>query len=516
MNNLLSAPTGHPIIDNIQYIVVLAMLIGLLVVGLAALVHCRVLWLHRWLSLGWFSDLVLTKDPRQKTICLRFLVGAVNCIVGVAALNYGVSIGAIKPGHTSALTILACSVTLSFYAVIRSGTNLRLADPTMVSYQMATAIFFLAWGYLLGGVGRPIALMLLFIILMFGMFATNIRTLVRASILAAVLFGSVMAYVAVAEANQPWEQKLQLVYFCVLLTMLISASLLMSQLTRMRIKLSDRKKELTLALQRIQELATRDDLTGLYNRRHMLELLNTEKHRAIRSERGFCIALLDLDHFKNVNDTHGHGVGDETLMAAATAITSGLRETDIVARWGGEEFLILFTDTDCGTAEAVLQRIQLSFKTTLMSQGVPDLRLSFSAGLTSYESDELLTRTIDRADQALYQAKAAGRSRIVRIETRPPGSGPLKAPKADQQDTSTTDATARSSSFKYGHAFNVRRVREHIDRARRHAAVASLVNQQARIARQCRRVAADIHDALRGLPARCESWVLMHIGHGLG
>jgi diguanylate cyclase (GGDEF)-like protein len=429
VNPVATLSAGSAGINTVQYLMVLALLMGLLVAGLTALAHCKTRWLHDWLKLSWFGDIILSKDPRQKVICLRYMVAGVNCIAGIAALNYGVSQGLIARAPTNWLTATGLITVFGYYAIIRSGWNNKLSDPTMGSFHTGTAILFLAWGYQLGGPGRPVALLLLFIILMFSMFTTDVRSLVRSSMLAAVSFGAVMAHVATTETNVPSMPQLQLVYFCLLLIMLISVCLLMSQLTRLRGKSTRRKDELTDALSRIQELATRDELTGLFNRRHMLELLNTEKHRSIRTERRFCIGLIDVDHFKSVNDTHGHGVGDEVLSAVANAITGGLRETDVVARWGGEEFLIMFTDTDCQTANIVLTRIQKALATTIVSPSVSDLRVTFSAGLTPYEAEEMLTRTIDRADRALYLAKASGRNRVMSMDqalNTEPGSLPLE------------------------------------------------------------------------------------------
>jgi diguanylate cyclase (GGDEF)-like protein len=412
-------------INTAQYLVLVALLLALLVMVLAALVRCRTSWLHDWLKLGWFSDVLLSADPRQKTLCLRYMVGAINCIAGIAALNYGVACGVIKAADCQALTTAGIVCLLGFYGLQRSGLNLRLPDPNLMGPHMMTTVLFLAWGYVIGGPAKPVALLLLFVTLLFSMFASSPRLLIRTSVLAALAFGAAMYQTARNERDIPMAPQVQLVYFCVLLIMLISVCLMVTQLTRLRAKSTQRKLELTEALARIKELATRDELTGLFNRRHMLEMLNTERHRCKRSGRSFCIGLIDVDHFKSVNDAHGHGVGDEVLASIGHTIEAGLRETDMVARWGGEEFLVMFTDTDCSTAEGVLARIHHTLVHTMVSPSVPDLRVSFSAGVTRYQSEEMLTRTVDRADRGLYSAKAAGRQRIMRVEATDPRLGQL-------------------------------------------------------------------------------------------
>lgn len=426
-----------------QLLFVLAFMLILMVATLSVLVQRRARDLRDWPFIGPLSDWVLSDDPKQSVLLLRYLVGAANAIAGVAALNYGVAQGEVDPVGCGWLTASALIVSLTFYAVIRSGLNKRFQDPSLSWPQILIAEAYLAWGYVLGGPGGPVALLILFVFLMFSMFVSTSRVLIRASVTAVLLFGPAMLHVAhTMRASAPYTARIQLVYFFVMLFMLASVCLMVSQLNRIRGKSHRRKKELAEALVRIQNLATRDELTGLFNRRHMLEVLNTEKQRCIRTERRFCLAMIDVDHFKAVNDTHGHVVGDQVLAAVATVIAGGLRETDVVSRWGGEEFLIMFTDTDCPTAELVLTRIQMMLSATTVSQISPDLHVTFSAGLTHYEPEELLTRTIDRADRALYQAKAAGRNRVNRLE-----------PEAD------------SVALEHGHALDVGRVREHVHRS---------------------------------------------------
>ncbi|MBI2734591.1 MAG: GGDEF domain-containing protein [Aquabacterium sp.] len=444
-------------ISTTQFLVVLALMLILMVAGLAGLTQRRSRRLTSWHWLDRLSDLVLSKDPKQTVLLLRYLVGAANSMAGVAALNYGVTEGVIEAAGSGWLTITALLCTAAFYAVMRLGINQRFADPSMAAPQIICAVLFLAWGYTLGGPGSPIALLLLFVFLMFSIFTSTTRTLITACVVAAVAFAFSMTHVAMSTPQVPYMAKLQLVYFSVMLFMLISVCVLVSQFNRMRDKATRRKQELSEALARIQDLATRDELTGLFNRRHMLELLNNEKHRCIRSERRFCIALIDVDRFKAVNDTHGHGVGDEVLASVAGVITGGLRETDVVARWGGEEFLVMFTDTDCPTAELVLSRIQMMLSASMVSQAVPNLHVTFSAGLTHYEPEEMLTRTIDRADRGLYMAKAGGRNRVVRLE---PGQ-----PEVVPADTPAGKPTTMSSvALEHRHAFDVGGVGKHVHR----------------------------------------------------
>ncbi|MDI1260701.1 diguanylate cyclase [Aquabacterium sp.] len=403
----LHSPQAH-------YLIAWAVLITAVVVCVTAMIRCNTLWLHRWLSLGWLSDILFTQDPKQKTIGLRYMVGVVNCTTGLVALNYGASIGVIDLEGCRQLTWAAVLVMGTFYGLLRTRWNQKLANPSMSEAQMAAAIGFLGWGYLIGGPGAPVALMLLFIILMFGMFTATSRQLIRSSVLAGIVFATVFLMTAVRESASPTTVRMQMVYFGVLVIMLVSVCLLVNEMARLRARLTERKADLTAALAQIKELAIRDELTGLFNRRHMVSVLNAEGQRTDRSQGRFCLCLIDVDHFKAINDEWGHGTGDEVLRSLSNVIAAGLRETDVVARWGGEEFLVLFTETDCEDATVVIERIRLMLSNTVVSSALPELRVTFSAGLTTYQVDESIVATIERADQALYQAKATGRNRTER------------------------------------------------------------------------------------------------------
>ncbi|MES2090740.1 MAG: diguanylate cyclase, partial [Pseudomonadota bacterium] len=152
---------------------------------------------------------------------------------------------------------------------------------------------------------------------------------------------------------------------------------------------------------------------GLFNRRHMIETLSLQKKFCDRGGRVFCVGILDIDFFKRVNDTYGHGVGDEVLRNFAHAVQKELRECDVIARWGGEAFLLMLTECRVGQADAMLDRVRLVVNKAVVSAGHPELRAKFSAGLAEQRFDEDIDETIERADQALYRAKRGGRNQTV-------------------------------------------------------------------------------------------------------
>jgi diguanylate cyclase (GGDEF)-like protein len=164
---------------------------------------------------------------------------------------------------------------------------------------------------------------------------------------------------------------------------------------------------------RIQALATHDELTALPNRRHMNEVLQREEERHRRAGRTLCVAMVDIDWFKHVNDTYGHAVGDEVLRRFAHQAREAVRAADVLARWGGEEFLLLLPDTEISEAIQVLERVRLQSAALDLTSIHPYLHITFSAGLTASRPGEPILQTIERADREMYRAKTEGRNRIV-------------------------------------------------------------------------------------------------------
>ncbi|MGE5153315.1 MAG: diguanylate cyclase [Bdellovibrio bacteriovorus] len=166
--------------------------------------------------------------------------------------------------------------------------------------------------------------------------------------------------------------------------------------------------------------ARADPLTGLMNRRAMLEQLDYQVARFQRNDTPFVLILADLDHFKSVNDTFGHDAGDQTLIEISERLKSGLRAQDLVARWGGEEFLILLPDTDLEGGLVVAEDLREAIAAQVVGIGGETLRLTLSLGVAGYCARQSLNECIKAADTALYRAKVQGRNRVVAATSRGP------------------------------------------------------------------------------------------------
>ena len=167
-------------------------------------------------------------------------------------------------------------------------------------------------------------------------------------------------------------------------------------------------------LEALRKLATRDELTGLLNRRVFYQTLDDERDRSERFGRSFAVILLDIDHFKQVNDTHGHPIGDTVLAEVARRLQSRVRTVDRVMRYGGEEFAVLMFECDATMARELAQRLFADIRKTPIETEHNSLSVTISAGIAMYPAHgKTKEALVTAADDALYAAKSAGRDRAV-------------------------------------------------------------------------------------------------------
>jgi diguanylate cyclase len=177
-----------------------------------------------------------------------------------------------------------------------------------------------------------------------------------------------------------------------------------------------RIQQLETKLEQMSELVREDQLTGSLNRRGLEDVFERELARAERRHSPFCIAMLDLDDFKRINDTHGHSAGDEVLIHLVRVIKDTLRTMDVIARFGGEEFLLVLPDTSMEDAMQTVTRVQRELTKRIFMYNNERLLITFSAGVALRAGTEDQTSLIKRADDALYKAKRAGKNRVIAAE----------------------------------------------------------------------------------------------------
>ncbi len=311
---------------------------------------------------------------------------------------------------------LVLASQLVFLALLLSGVNQRFADPSLTLPQVLVA---LAWFTLfLAQVqqARGTLLILYVVILLFGISQLTPRLFARC---AALAFGSYACLVLVESYRQPLASQTLaevLLQLGVLLLVLVWLSLFAGYVQAMRQRMQQRSVALqahqdTLRgmMRQLESLVATDELTGLYNRRHFLRLAKREL-AGLRPGREHGLALIDLDHFKSINDRFGHASGDRVLQVFAEVARTCLRDGDVLARYGGEEFLLLLPGSDRQQFAACCERLRQAYEQTRLAE-LGEAQVSLSIGMTMLRMGDDLDAALQRADQALYRAKHAGRNR---------------------------------------------------------------------------------------------------------
>jgi diguanylate cyclase (GGDEF)-like protein len=358
------------------------------------------------------ADAVLTTDPLQRLRLSQAGLAMLLMAVSVAVMHYIVWTGGAHAGLVNWWTLFALGGLALFFIAIRSGATLKLEDPSLTLPQILFAVTAAASAYALAGPMRGAVFPLLSLTLMFGMFQLRPAVVAWTSAYAVALFGAVMAFMSWRRPDV-YRPGVELAHFLIVAATAPTVSILAGRLSRIRERARRQKLDLAKALARIQELATRDELTGLINRRHMLELLEQERQRCVRSGRTFCVALIDIDHFKRANDEGGHAAGDELLRVFARESLNVIRLADVLARWGGDEFVLMLADTTAPLARSGLERLRQRAAAVVVNANGTELRITMSAGLTEHIAGESVPQALERADRALYEAKAQGRDRVV-------------------------------------------------------------------------------------------------------
>lgn len=369
-------------------------------------------------TLVWI-DRFLPQDPKRR---LRTVQTALACMFALASLGfmaYGVLIDAVSLTAALGWSLLAGVGGLGFITIIRSGWSERFADPSLTVAQMVFAISCCALAYGITGALRGAIFTLLMVVMMFGMFSLKIRHVMVVCAYAVLAMGLSMALL-VARRPETTAPLVEAGHLLMLALMMPAVTVLAQRLHRMRGRLQQQKRELSEALDRIQYLATRDSLTGLMNRRHVTEMLEREVLRHRRFSTRLSVAIFDLDHFKQINDRHGHGCGDEVLRAFAEEAQRTIRGCDALARWGGEEFLLLMPETGLEDARVGAERVRAMLERQVILKHGERVPVTLSSGVAELGKAETLDALVERADQALYVAKSHGRNR-VEIATPPHG-----------------------------------------------------------------------------------------------
>jgi diguanylate cyclase (GGDEF)-like protein len=351
------------------------------------------------------------RDQRQRVVW----IGATAASYAVDALFLALFAvaGTISGKVPLVYAVAAAAICAGNYVVTLKGWNLKARDPNLTK-----PLIILGYAMQLGVVlaAPQIAFPFfanLFTVFAFGMIWLSVRDSLAVWTLG-VLGTAAVFYAVEGRIGVPASTRFELVLVWLYFSLILGRCLLLSvNSNEMRARLADSRRKLAASLEQVQQLASHDELTGTLNRRSLMAALERERSRAERSGAPFSIGLIDLDHFKRVNDTHGHGAGDEVLRALAATVHGTMRATDVFGRYGGEEFLMILVGATPALALEAMERIRAAVATKNWSSIAPDLSVTLSAGIASHCKGETIEQLLHRADLALYQAKDAGRNTVI-------------------------------------------------------------------------------------------------------
>lgn len=358
----------------------------------------------------------VTDQAIQRLLLKRFALAAGTYVLALVLVWMAFFAGYYKGSFfgvwCASVLVLFSQAALSL--VFFGGFNRRFKDPSLTEFQVLVG---LGWQtFLLSHMHSARGTFMVFyvLVLLFGLFHLPPKVFARCAIFALLGFAGVNLWDAAQglldDAGLAAIQTCAL--FIVLFWLCLYARFVQNSRHRMhqrRITLQAHQETLRGMMFQLEELASTDELTNLYNRRHFLRIASRELE-IMEGNYSAGLALIDLDHFKRVNDLYGHAAGDRVLQVFASTAGETLRADDILARYGGEEFVLLIPR--CTRAQLIdcCERIRLEFAQVSLPE-LPGLELSLSVGMTLIERDDHMDRALQRADQALYGAKRQGRNR---------------------------------------------------------------------------------------------------------
>ncbi|MDQ3287186.1 MAG: GGDEF domain-containing protein [Pseudomonadota bacterium] len=371
--------------------------------------------------------LIPRHDPALATRVERQLMAFMSYAMFFVPLAYAVEHGWIRFGYHGLAWLVAAAMVINFgfLVAIRGRFTRSRADPSVMMSQVAVAGSMALVIAYHADEGTVIALALFFTAFFFGVFSFSLRQYLSLAAAATIAYALMLLLKYGAAERGGEAYRLELLNFMLLVMVLLWMSLLGSYIASLRNVLARQKAALANALGQLQELASRDELTGLHNRRHLMEMLQRQHDRAVRHGEPFSLCILDLDHFKRINDTHGHNVGDEALREFGERVRMQLRRMDMIGRaearaafdrtfgrYGGEEFLLLLPYSDLRGARACVERLRGAIAAQPFATSAGEMTVTFSAGVASHRLGNTIDDLLKRADAALYRAKGAGRDRV--------------------------------------------------------------------------------------------------------
>jgi diguanylate cyclase (GGDEF)-like protein len=335
-------------------------------------------------------------DVEQRLRFRRYLIAAATSLMFVFLLTLCLMEGVLAAGPFAIASIFTLAAIVVFYALFRFGFNKRARDRSLTVPMMVCASLAVTFALYYVGPARPVFLLMYPVILFFGVFRLTTRALLRVSAMALAGYALVI-WLLLQPPTDIVRPHIEMLQWMVLAAVLIWFSFMGGYVNHLHSRLKESEY---------------DELTGIFTRRRILEVLEHEKIRCDRGAGPLCVGMLDIDRFKRVNDSFGHAAGDEVLRRSVDIAQKELRAIDFMGRFGGEEFLLVLTQTGLDGARECVERVRNQTARTGFNLSGSDRNMTVSIGIAQYRPGESIRETLERADAALYRAKAGGRNRI--------------------------------------------------------------------------------------------------------
>ncbi len=336
------------------------------------------------------------ENAEQRLRFRRYLIAAATSLMFVFLLTLCLLEGALSAGPFAVAALGTLSAIVAFYLLFRSGLNKRARDRSLTVPMMVCATCAVTFTLYYVGPARPVFLLMYPVILFFGVFRLRTKTLLRVAALALAGYALVIGLLLQPPSNLA-RPHIEMLQWMVLAAVLIWFSFMGGYVNHLHSRLKE---------------SEHDELTGIYTRRRILQVIEHEKIRCDRGAGPLCICTLDIDRFKRVNDSYGHAAGDEVLRKAVDVAQKELRAIDFMGRFGGEEFLLVLTQTAIEGARECAECVRNQIAAANFTLAGHERTVTVSIGVAQYRPGETIRDTLERSDAALYRAKAAGRNRI--------------------------------------------------------------------------------------------------------
>ena len=353
-------------------------------------------------------------DSRTRLSRLRWMgATAASYALDVLFLGIYAGLGTIPVQVPLFYALAGTAISAFGFLSFVKGWNLRWRDPNLTEPLVMWAILMQLGVALAAPQAAFPFLANLFTVFAFGMLWLSLRDSVAVWSLG--VFGAAVVFFAVgSRIGAPTSSAVEIFLMWLYFSLILGRCLLVSVAANdTRARLAESRRRLADTLEQVQRLSSRDELTRALNRRSLVAALERERSRAERGGTPFCIAMIDLDHFKSVNDNYGHAAGDAVLRTFSESVHDTMRATDVFGRYGGEEFLLILVGTSTEEAQEAVQRIHAAVAACDWRKIVPDSAVTLSAGIAPFRQSDSVEQLLHRADQALYRAKHGGRNRTI-------------------------------------------------------------------------------------------------------